>query len=727
MTDKVLEGRLRPRYEFISIFASALSLYLTWVASDAVGMSTSFKVSATISMIAICVFRFRQAINIKKYQKSLTKIDAFFVKADDIPTPKSKLWIGKGFEWGPKHTQRLHDAKKQEAQKYSKPSNLFRKIRNIEAEAEQEKKEGMTTWKTRLSDITKKQSFNLYGLKIKNPYAPLPPVGGESMLHAVGAEDETDQYLDLGERYGHTLVAGTTRCGKSRLLEILVSQDIKRNDGAVVVIDPKGDAAMLANMYLEARRQNRESDFYVFHLGYPDISARYNAIASFSKVTEIATRIANQMDTGGDAVFKDFAWRFFAIIAKALFALGEKADFKNVKRYLSDPEQLYIRYVEKWMDKNIENWEEIYEKTIFDEEKYPRTGGRIVAPKHLAGRQIRTIGFEAMIDAHIKLHPNSIDDVTEGLRSTIKNDITYYNKITASALPFLEKLTSGRTAELIVPDYKDARDEREIINWDKILRRNGICYIGLAAMTDNEVAGAVGSMFFSDLLSKCGDIYLNGKDKGLMGADREEKPQLWLHCDEFSDLVGDKNFLSILNKSGGSGTRLTCYSQTRADLEAKVGDAPTSLAMEGNFNNLIMLRVKSKYTAEMLIDQIKTCDKYGLDTSSSTTNKDLEEEEIFSTRSQAVVSIEATEPMISADDVINLPKGQAFALIEGAKLVKLRFPLLAADDSDKPPSLQEMIDKMAEKYQTTEDWWSDEKRINLKRKERKDSATSEDE
>ena len=45
-------------------------------------------------------------------------------------------------------------------------------------------------------------------------------------------------------------------------------------------------------MYVEAQRAGREGEFYVFHLGWPDISARYNAVGRFGRISEVATRVA---------------------------------------------------------------------------------------------------------------------------------------------------------------------------------------------------------------------------------------------------------------------------------------------------------------------------------------------------------------------------------------------------------------------------------------------------
>lgn len=83
--------------------------------------------------------------------------------------------------------------------------------------------------------------------------------------------------MDLRERVGHMLVLGTTRVGKTRLAEVLITQDIRRGN-ITIVFDPKGDADLLRRMWAEAHRAGRSEEFYVFHLGWPDISARYNAI-----------------------------------------------------------------------------------------------------------------------------------------------------------------------------------------------------------------------------------------------------------------------------------------------------------------------------------------------------------------------------------------------------------------------------------------------------------------
>lgn len=85
----------------------------------------------------------------------------------------------------------------------------------------------------------------------------------------------------------------------------------------VIVFDPKGDADLLKRMYIECKRAGRFDEFYVFHLGWPDYSARYNAVGRFGRISEVATRIAGQLSgEGNSAAFREFAWRFVNIIAR---------------------------------------------------------------------------------------------------------------------------------------------------------------------------------------------------------------------------------------------------------------------------------------------------------------------------------------------------------------------------------------------------------------------------
>lgn len=205
-------------------------------------------------------------------------------------------------------------------------------------------------------------------------------------LHGIEPH-ETDVTLPLGERVGHTLVLGTTRVGKTRLAELFITQDIRRKihgeHEVVIVFDPKGDADLLKRMYVEARRAGREGEMYVFHLGWPDISARYNAVGRFGRISEVATRIAGQLSgEGNSAAFREFAWRFVNIIARALVELGQRPDYLLIQRHVVNIDALFIEYAQHFFARTEPKaWEVIVQLE-----------GRLndkTIPRHMVGREKR--------------------------------------------------------------------------------------------------------------------------------------------------------------------------------------------------------------------------------------------------------------------------------------------------------------------------------------------------
>lgn len=361
-----------------------------------------------------------------------------------------------------------------------------------------------------------------------NPARPLPPVGGLPRLHGI-EPDETDATLPLGERVGHTLVLGTTRVGKTRLAELLITQDIRRTNAqgeheVVIVFDPKGDADLLKRMAVEARRAGRENAFYVFHLGWPDISARYNAVGRFGRISEVATRVAGQLSgEGNSAAFREFAWRFVNIIARALVELGQRPDYQLILRHVVNIDALFMEYAAHFLARTQPKaWDIIVQLEAKLNDK--------TIPRHMTGREKRVVAIEQYL-SQVRVY----DPVLDGLRSAVRYDRSYFDKIVASLLPLLEKLTTGKIAQLLAPSYSELNDPRPIFDWMQIVRQRAVVYVGLDALSDTEVASAVGNAMFSDLVSVAGHIYKFGIDDGLPpSADPAAKVPINLHADEFN-------------------------------------------------------------------------------------------------------------------------------------------------------------------------------------------------
>ena len=495
---------------------------------------------------------------------------------------------------------------------------------------------------------------------------------------------------------GHTLVLGTTRVGKTRLAEVLITQDIARGD-VVIVFDPKGDAELMKRIIAEAKRAGRSDETYVFHLGYPEISCRYNAIGNFSRITEVATRVTNALpNEGNSAAFREFAWRFTNMIAMALVKMGRRPDYQQITRYITNIEPLLLEYYRQWLPEvTPDGWQQAVQ-TIAE-----NINERDL-PFALKGRSHEVIALVRYVKEN-----GFYDPVADGLRSAFEYDKTYFDKIVASLLPLMEKLISGKTAELISPDYSDTNDHRPIIDWRQIIRRKGIVYIGLDALSDMAVASAVGNSMFADLVSVSGEIYKHGTDHGMSEHEKTmQMPTISLHADEFNELIGDE-FIPLLNKAGGSGFQVTAYTQTWSDVEARIGSKAKAGQVAGNFNTLIMLRVKELATAEMLTNQVDSCEVSTImEVSGVNDSADPTSSVDFTSKNEDRISVTET-PLIQPATVMALPKGQAFALLEGGNLWKIRMPLPDnTHDAQMPKSIQDIAQQMQRRYMTNDHWWT---------------------
>ncbi|MBP7654943.1 MULTISPECIES: type IV conjugative transfer system coupling protein TraD [Pseudomonadota] len=681
-----VEVLLRPPVELYTVAVCAGAAALCLVAPWSLALSPVIGIGGAAAFSAFGAIRLREARVILRYRRNIRRLPRYVMTSREVPVSQQRLFIGRGFLWEQKHTHRLMQTYRPEFRRYVEPTLAYQFARRLE-----ERLEFAPNPISRVADLTR------WDVRF-NPVRPLPPVGGMPRLHGI-EPDEVDVSLPLGERVGHSLVLGTTRVGKTRLAELFITQDIRRRNAqgvheVVIVFDPKGDADLLKRMYVEAKRAGREGEFYIFHLGWPEISARYNAVGRFGRISEVATRIAGQLSgEGNSAAFREFAWRFVNIIARALIELGQRPDYLLIQRHVINIDALFIEYAQHYFAKTEPKaWEVIVQLEARLNDKN--------IPRNMIGREKRVIALEQYLS-----QVRNYDPVLDGLRSAVRYDKTYFDKIVASLLPLLEKLTSGKISQLLAPNYSDLNDPRPIFDWMQIIRKRAVVYVGLDALSDAEVAAAVGNSMFSDLVSVAGHIYKFGIDDGLPDARAGVKVPINLHADEFNELMGDE-FIPMINKGGGAGVQVTAYTQTLSDIEARIGNRAKAGQVIGNFNNLFMLRVRETATAELLTRQLPKVEVYSTTiVSGATDSSDVRGTTDFTSNTQDRISMSSV-PMIEPSHVVGLPKGQCFALLQGGQLWKVRMPLPAPDpDEVMPEDLQQLAGYMRQSYTESGQWW----------------------
>ena len=344
-------------------------------------------------------------------------------------------------------------------------------------------------------------------------------------------------------------------------------------------------------------------------------------------------------------------------------ALGQRPDYQLISRHVVNIDALFIDYARIVLPRhNTRSWEVVVQLAERVNDKN--------TPRHMLGRDPHVVALEQYLNAE-KLY----DPILDGLLSAVRYDKTYFDKIVASLLPLLEKLTTGTLAALLAPDYHDLDDARPILDWQQAIRQKAVVYVGLDALSDSVVAAAVGNSMFADLVSVAGHLYKFGLNDGLPG-NSEKPPPINLHCDEFNELMGEE-FIPLVNKGGGAGIQVTAYTQTLSDIQARIGSAPKTGQVVGNFNNLIMLRVRETATAELLTKQLPQVEVRSRQVSSGVTDTPGGINGFTSNTCEQVTT--RNVPLLDTAALIQLPKGQAFALLEGGQLWKIRLPLPVAD------------------------------------------------
>lgn len=149
------------------------------------------------------------------------------------------------------------------------------------------------------------------------------------------------------------------------------------------------------------------------------------------------------------------------------------------------------------------------------------------------------------------------DLVLDGLCFLVCYDQKYYDKIVVLLLLLLEKLIFGKMVQFIFLNYSDLNDLCLIFDWQQVICKKGVVYVGLDVFFDFEVVVVVGNSMFVDLVLVVGYIYKFGINDGLL-QQSGGNILISFYCDEFSELMGDE-FIFLINKGGGVGIQIMVY------------------------------------------------------------------------------------------------------------------------------------------------------------------------
>ena len=495
--------------------------------------------------------------------------------------------------------------------------------------------------------------------------------GGYPALHAVGKKEEQPLVLPWSELVGHVLIGGTTRSGKTRLLEVILSEAI-RGPGTVIVIDPKGDAELLVRAATEAHRSGRK--FAFFSPAHAEQSASFNPFSMCQNTTELAARVQALMPGGGgmakgDPFFTEYPLAVVERLGAAQDAIGEKWTIEGlhaVTTMVPPLDDLLSRYLYQVLG-GRDNWEPSLEELI---EEYGRK--RSEKQDHLA---------DALIDDKEKPRDHFV-------------------QVTANLVPAFRGVTGGEMARLL-------SSEDPQLTWKGVVEERKVVYFAMSSLLYGEVANRIGRVILQDLIGFLGERYARD--------DPAKMTPLTILIDEFSN-VAYPGFIDALNKGGGAKANIMLAMQSLADPEAAMGKDGTQRVLD-NLNTRIWFRLTDDATAKLAVEGL------GM---TSVSREDISHSLSFGgtggTSGGSRGGMQYVDrSLVRSEWVTGLPRGEAFVRTRGENW-KLRVPLLKPVPKDelrkvaRDFKLEHVLAELKEEAQARqEDTGNDRRSVNLRR------------
>lgn len=314
----------------------------------------------------------------------------------------------------------------------------------------------------------------MFGFGKKKPGETAGPITNLGFgYNLLTPEKLTGINLPDSHRKRHFWCFGTTGVGKSRLIEHIVEQDIRKGY-STVIIDPKGDHELFAKVVQIARETGRDEDLILITPVFPEYSAIIDPLSSYYMKEELVAHICAGVSVGRDPFFFNVAYQVSLLVTEALILMAESSggqwnyNLNDVKKYTSHSSL-----------KNLKD-----QIDVMDSEE--------------------------------------ADELAADIARVLENPPDYFSKIANSLDVALTELTRGNVGKII-----GQADENRFI--ERLETGKGvIMVVQLGSLLTKKAAYTAGKVIISMLGAHVGRIYAAGKTI---------QPALSLHIDEAQSVL----------------------------------------------------------------------------------------------------------------------------------------------------------------------------------------------
>lgn len=612
MSYKTLKRFGRPAHEFVASFFWLSSSLLTALFGYYGNFGIRFPLLASIPMFIFGCVRLYQGIQVSELKVKCIKLPPLKMTIYDLHKMATKnpdmVYYGHGYVW-----ERLHA---ELANKFTEaflntvePSKLYLKISNIFRSGSNSK------------------------------------VKGKTYLHAIGGKEQPIM-RPKSDRVAHRILAGASGSGKGRAIALDLVQAIFRKE-PTIIIDPKKDDLLKHLAYASCVLSGQKNKFHYFDPTKPICSVRLDLLSHYTDLEELTTRVTDIVPPSDDEQFKQFAWRAINTVVHVLSACNERITLRKIRLGLENEVALLVRK----MGVHLLN-------------QHPRTRDISEA----ITRQVDVHkGASMAIDAY-RLHLESEfpSDAMNQVISVYSEDQKHYRKLMQNVLPLIIMLTQGEYRSLLSPEYDDD-DPRPIVNLRRLDERGEVLYVNTAALKDNAVGSALGSLFMNDTIGLVSDrYYFNIK------TDNCKETVVNVFCDESGDIL-NHNSMNLINKSRGANCHFTVACQSLSDIQKRLGSPETLNIMMGSASNKSQARSEDPFTRELMSLQMGTTSIQRLSKNHMTQSVAQRADLSFNTSYSTAVNTEKVQ-IVSEDSFKGLADLHLFMQVAGTYLYKIRVP-----------------------------------------------------
>ncbi len=350
-------------------------------------------------------------------------------------------------------------------------------------------------------------------------------------------------YQDDDNRPNHTFVFGSTGVGKTRLLEGIMEQDIRKNQ-SVVIIDPKGDIALFSKMVQIAKECGREKDVMFISSIFPEYSLKINPLNNYFIDEEIIANIVSGVPAQ-DEFFLKVAQETTTAIVKAL----------NILRRINNNNE-------------------------------PLTFEEIAQRAHYKGiKSLQDELVESVNDDPLLLNNKESIRILNLLEQILSSNQDYFSKVTTTLRTTLTEMSVGNIGKIIGNVKTNRFIDR--LEEDKPV----LLYVMTGSMLTRQSSAILSKVIISMIQCCVGKVVSSG---------RSFKHRLNVYIDEAASSV--YRGIEVLFAQGrSSNLNLTALTQSLADMVAEIGQERADKLFDLT-NTKIIMRINEQKSAELISD-----------------------------------------------------------------------------------------------------------------------------